>query len=212
MQNRSDMLFGLDQVEADGPMVDEAILVASSSIGAPVVDEAMLAGFYETQVEKLFRFLARKVSQDDGREIADQVFEEFFAWWPENPAHPKPVATLYRIARCRLNDYLRRHGRVETLEADDLTHAVADGAHHDELAEVVRRVDLAAALQELTERERQALGLRYVADLPVKDCAEVLEVGIDNMKKILKTALCKLRQSSRMESYQIVRTAKEAHR
>ncbi|MYT03120.1 sigma-70 family RNA polymerase sigma factor [Streptomyces sp. SID5470] len=201
MQNHSDMLLGLDQVEADRPIV-----------GAPVVDETMLATFYETHADQLFRFLARKAGPDDGGELLSQVCEEFFAWWPEHPEHPKPVATLYRIGRCRLNDYLRRHGRVETLEAEDLAEAAADGSHHDDLADVVRRVDLAAALQDLTERERQALGLRYVADLPVKDCAEVMEVGIDNMKKILKTALSKLRRSPRMESYQIVSTAKEAHR
>lgn len=199
MQNLSRMVLGLDQVEVDGRLA-----------GMQVVDEAMLAAFYETHAEKLFRFLARRAGQDDGGEILSQVFEEFFAWWPEHPAHPKPVATLYRIARCRLNDYLRRLGRVETLEADDLAAAAADGAHHDDLADVVRRVDLDMALRELIERERQALGLRYVADLPVKDCAEVMEVGIDNMKKILKTALNKLRQSPRMEGYQIITTAKEA--
>ncbi len=198
MHNLSRMVLGLDQVEVDEHLA-----------GVPVVDEAMLAAFYDTHVDKLFKFLARRAGQDDGGEILSQVFEEFFAWWPEHPAHAKPVATLYRIARCRLNDYLRRSGRVETLDADDLA-AAADGAHRDELADIVRRADLRIALRELTERERQALGLRYVADLPVKECAEVMDVGIDNMKKILKTALNKLRLSPRMEGYQIITTAKEA--
>ncbi|MFF0034381.1 hypothetical protein ACFYS7_41030, partial [Streptomyces avermitilis] len=54
----------------------------------------------------------------------------------KHPEHPKPVTTLYRIARCRLNDYLRPHGRVETLEAEELAEAAADGAHHDELADL----------------------------------------------------------------------------
>ncbi|MFE4758255.1 RNA polymerase sigma factor [Streptomyces mirabilis] len=201
VQNQSAMILGLEQVAVGGGISS-----------APAVDEAMLATFYETHEDGVFRFLARKAGPDDGGEIVSQAFEEFFAWWPEHPAHPKPVATLYRIARCRLNDHLRRLGRVEALEADDLAEAAAGVAHHDELADIVRRIDLGIALRELTERERQALGLRYVADLPVKDCAEVLEVGIDNMKKILKTALDKLRQSPRMEGYQIVKTAKEAHR
>lgn len=174
------MMLGLDQVAVGGGIVSPA-----------AVDEAMLSIFYEAHEEGLFRFLSRKAGPDDGGEILSQAFEEFFAWWPEHPAPPKPVATLYRIARCRLNDYLRRLGRAETLEAGDLAEAAAGAAHHDELAGIVRRIDLGIALRELTERERQALGLRYVADLPVKDCAEILEVGIDNMKKILKTALHK---------------------
>ncbi|MGQ4364260.1 hypothetical protein [Streptomyces sp. SAS_272] len=39
-----------------------------------------------------------------------------------------------------------------------------------------------------------------------------LGVGIDNMKKILKTALRKLRQSLRMDGYETAGTAKEGHR
>ncbi|QKV90428.1 sigma-70 family RNA polymerase sigma factor [Streptomyces sp. NA02950] len=180
--------------------------------GAPVVDEAMFAAFYEAQVEGVFSFLARKAGRDDGGEILSQVFEEFFTWWPKNPEHSKPVGTLYQIARCRLNDHFRRSGRVLTVEADDLAKAAARETHRDELAAVVQRVDLGTALAELTEREVQALSLRYLADLPVKDCADVLGVGIDNMKKILKTALRKLRQSSRMDGYETAGTAKEAHR
>ncbi|MFF7946629.1 sigma-70 family RNA polymerase sigma factor [Streptomyces griseorubiginosus] len=105
-----------------------------------------------------------------------------------------------------------RRGRVLTVEADDLAKAASSAAHRDDLADVVRRVDLGTALAELTERQRQALTLRYVADLPVKDCAEVMETGIDNMKKILRTALQKLRESPRMDGYKTAQTAKEAHR
>ncbi|ATW46686.1 hypothetical protein CGZ69_00195 [Streptomyces peucetius subsp. caesius ATCC 27952] len=172
----------------------------------------MLEAFFEAHRDRLLRFLAGKVGRDDGGELFSHVFEQFFAWWPENPEHSKPVATLYQIARCRLSDHFRRTGRVLTVEAEDLAKAAARGSNRDDLADVVRRTDLGAALAELTERERQALAVRYVADLPVKDCAEVLEVGIDTMKKTLKTALQKLRQSPRLDGYDTARTAKEAHR
>jgi RNA polymerase sigma-70 factor (ECF subfamily) len=197
VRNTPDLALGLDLVAA----------------GAPTVDEATMAAFYEVNVDQVFRYLARVAGRDDGKQLLSQVFLEFFAWWPEHPEHSKPVANLYRIARCRLIDYLRRRGRAtDLLLAEDLAAAESGGGHRDELADVVRRIDLGAALRELTERERQALGLRYVADLPVKECAEILEVGIDNMKKILKTALKKLRQSPRMEGYQSPQAAKEAHR
>jgi hypothetical protein len=70
-------VLGLDQVGMGGQLAD-----------VQVVDEAMLAGFYETNVEKLFRFLARRAGRDDGAEILSQVFEEFFAWWPDIPRTP----------------------------------------------------------------------------------------------------------------------------
>ncbi|MEU9662893.1 RNA polymerase sigma factor [Streptomyces chartreusis] len=192
----------------------EALGLDLAMAGVSVVDEAMMAAFYEAHAQTVFRFLAKVAGRDDGGELLSQVFVEFCAWWPEHPTHPSPVATLLRIARCRRTDYLRRRGRIvdDTLAAEDLAAAAADGEHRDELADIVRRVDLGAALRELSERERQALELRYVADQPVKDCAEVLGVGIDNMKKILQTALKKLRQSPRMEGYQVISPAKEAHR
>ncbi|MFF3359385.1 RNA polymerase sigma factor [Streptomyces sp. NPDC002917] len=201
VQNHSGAGLGRDTAEPSGPI-----------LGAPVVDEGMLTAFYEAHVDGVLTFLARKVGRNDGGEILSQVFEEFFSWWPKNPEHAKPVATLYQIARCRLNDHFRRSGRVLIIEADDLALAAVSGAHHGELAAVVQRVDLGAALTELTEREQQALTLRYVAELAVKDCAEVLEVGIDNMKKTLKMALQKLRHSPRLDGYATARTAKEAHR
>ncbi|MFJ3106519.1 RNA polymerase sigma factor [Streptomyces sp. NPDC086835] len=201
LQDHSHAGLGRDAAEPCGPITV-----------SQVVDEAMLEAFFEAQKDGLLRFLAGKAGRDDGAELFSQVFEQFFAWWPENPEHPKPVATLYQIARCRLNDHFRRTGRVLTVEAEDLAEAAASGSNRDDLADVVRRTDLGAALAELTERERQALAVRYVADLPVKDCAEVLEVGIDTMKKALKTALQKLRQSPRLDGYGTARTAKEAHR
>ncbi|MGW0778830.1 RNA polymerase sigma factor [Streptomyces sp. NPDC002835] len=201
LQDHSRTGLGRDAAEPCGPI----------TVGQ-VGDEAMLEAFFEAHRDGLFRFLAGKAGRDDGGELFSQVFEQFFAWWPEHPEHPKPVATLYQIAHCRLNDHFRRTGRVLTVEADDLAKAAASGSNRDDLADVVRRTDLGAALAELTERERQALAVRYVADLPVKDCAEVMEVGIDTMKKILKTALQKLRQSPRLDGYDTARTAKEAHR
>ncbi|WP_330343396.1 sigma-70 family RNA polymerase sigma factor [Streptomyces longwoodensis] len=201
VQDHSGAGFGQ---EAAGP--------GSEITGIPEIDEAALAAFYEAHVDQVLRFLARAAgSRDDGEEILGQAFEEFFAWWPHHPEHPNPVATLYRIARCRLTDHLRRSGRVLTVEANDLAD-LADVVQHIDLAtDIAQRVDLSVALTRLDERERHALQLRYGADLPVKECAEILGIGIDNMKKILKTALRKLRQSLRMDGYQTAGTAKEGH-
>lgn len=202
LQDQSGVLgSGRDAVGLGGPIT-----------GIRAVDEAVLEGFFEAHRGGVLRFLTAKAGPDDGGEIFSQVFEEFFEWWPMNPEHPKPMATLYRIARCRLNDHFRRGGRVLTLEAGDLAEIAARGSCPDELADLIRRVDLRAALAELTERERQALALRYLVDLPVRDCAEVLGVGIDNMKKILKTASGKLRQSPHMDGYKTAGTAKEVYR
>ncbi|MEU0845888.1 hypothetical protein ABZ370_41450 [Streptomyces sp. NPDC005962] len=51
-----------------------------------------------------------------------------------------------------------------------------------------------------------------MADLPVTECAAVLGLGPDNMKKILKKALQTLRKSPRMDACEPAGWAKEVHR
>ncbi|MET8816433.1 sigma-70 family RNA polymerase sigma factor [Streptomyces sp. NPDC004549] len=169
--------------------------------------------FYNLHEEKLLRYLTRHLGTDDGSEVFSQVFEEFFAWWPAHPEHANPVAVLYRTARCRVTDHLRR-ARPQPTEDEALAEALARALSggHGELAHVVERMDIRSALADLSGREQQALVLRYELDLPVKECAEILGVRMDNMKKILKVALHKLRRSPRMDGYRIVGTAKEARR
>lgn len=174
-----------------------------------VVDEAALGTFYAEHIEALQTYLARKAGRDAAGELGSQVFEQFLVWWPNNPSHPAPVAALYRIAQRRLVDHLRRHGRTMALDVPDLEQILARSKAEDCVAVVDLRVDLARALAELTGRQQEALQLRYVAELPVHTCAEVLGLGIDNMKKILKNALRTLRQSPRMAAYDNTTRAQE---
>lgn len=184
----------------------------ASAVGRGEISEAEFAAFYETNVDKLTTYLTRFVGRDDALILVGQVFEQFFVWWPANPCHPAPRATLYRIANCRAADHLRRNGRSLTVEAGDLEKALLEGEHADGFAAVELRTDLERALAELSERQRQALVLRYLAGLPVKECAAVLGQGHDNMKKILKKALQTLRTSPRMDTYEPAGWAEEVHR
>ncbi|MFS8202592.1 RNA polymerase sigma factor [Streptomyces sp. CWNU-52B] len=180
--------------------------------GRQEIDEEQFAVFYEANAAKLTAFLTRMTNRDDARVLVGQAFEQFFVWWQARPGHPAPRAVLYRIANCRLIDHLRRSGRTLSVEAGQLEKALTESEHADDFAGVELRFDLERALSELSERHREALVLRYLADLPVKDCAAVLEVGIDNMKKILKRALVRLRTSPRMDSYASAGRTEEMHR
>ncbi|MGW0501193.1 RNA polymerase sigma factor [Streptomyces sp. NPDC003007] len=181
------------------------------TVGAvPVVlGEAELAEFYEAHVDKLLRFVARRTSWDDGaRELTELVFVQFFAWWQKHPDHARPVGVLYQLARWRLYDYLRRRGRELTVEPSDLEDLVG-GTDGDDFAAVDRHHDLRKALATLTEQQRQALLMKYVANLSVAECAEALGTGEHNMKKILGKAREALRQAPGMDAYSSAVTAKE---
>ncbi|MFD5858761.1 RNA polymerase sigma factor [Streptomyces chartreusis] len=182
-------------------------------VGAAVIDEAACLAFYEAQIEGLLTFLARKTDACNVDGLASDIFAAFLAYWPEHPEHPNPVALLYMIAGRRLADLWRTSGRSLSFETSDLEDALGRGAGQDDDFDAVDlRIDLTRALGDLTERQRQALLLRYVAELSVQNCADVLGVGLDNMKKILKQARQALRVSPRMDTYETTATAKEVHR
>ncbi|MGW5209362.1 RNA polymerase sigma factor [Streptomyces griseoincarnatus] len=170
--------------------------------------EAEFGAFYHAHVDKLFAFLSRRTDRDVGKELADLVFEQFFVWWQQHPDQAEPVGMLFRLARCRLYDYLRRRGRELTVEPSDLQD-LAGGTDGDDFAAVDRHHDLRKALATLTEQQRQALLMKYVANLSVAECAETLGTGVDNMKKILGKARVALRQAPGMDAYNSAVTAKE---
>lgn len=173
-----------------------------------VLGEAEFGAFYHAHVDKLLSFLSRRTDGDVGQELAALVFEQFFVWWQKHPEQAEPVGMLYRLARCRLYDYLRRRGRELTVEPSDLQD-LAGGTDGDDFATVDRHHDLGKALATLTEQQRQALLMKYVANLSVAECAETFGTGVDNMKKILGKAREALRQAPGMDAYNSAVTAKE---
>jgi RNA polymerase sigma-70 factor (ECF subfamily) len=83
----------------------------------------------------------------------------------------------------------RRWRREHRTSFDDAASAVM--ADHG--AAVATAVDLRAALDRLTGRQRAAVVLRYLADLPIADIATALGCAEGTVKATLHQALAKLR-------------------
>ena len=66
------------------------------------------------------------------------------------------------------------------------------------------RIDLTAALTDLTERQREAIGLRYGDDLDMKAVAAEMGITVDGAKKAVRTALQKLRDSGLLSGYECI--------
>jgi RNA polymerase sigma factor (sigma-70 family) len=186
-------------------------MTAGKPGSAHVVDEAMFERVHRQESERLVNYLAKRVGREAAPEVSAQTWLEFFAWWPAHPDHPSPTGTLYIIAQRRAADQLRRSGRTLPVEGSDL-EALAAGLRPGDggVATAELRLDLEQALEELSAQHRRALELHYLDELPVARCAELMGLGVNNMKKILKTALRTLRHSPGMAVYRTVTTAEEA--
>lgn len=110
-----------------------------------------------------------------------------------DPSRGSQKTWLYSIALNRLTDLRRRETAEErALErADDGNTAVSSQAQHDAIGE---RDAIMAALRTLSTEEREAVALRYGADLSLKEIARIAGTPETTIKGRLHRGLQKLRE------------------
>jgi RNA polymerase sigma-70 factor, ECF subfamily len=132
--------------------------------------EGEFTAFYEQHVQRIVRTVALVVR--DGALAEDAVAEAFArAWarWRQVRTHDRPAAWVTRVALNECNSRFRRR-RVERRKA----HAVA---RPDQVQDPEPHAShVWAAVARLTEQERTLVALRYIADLPQAQIAELLGV------------------------------------
>lgn len=146
---------------------------------------------YSAEAAGLFSFLAYRTGD---RALAEDLLADAFeralrarARFDRRRASPK--TWLYAIA---LN-VLRDHARRAAAEGRALERAGAGEAAADPLAAVEHRDELGRALAALTAEEREAIALRFGAELTVPEMAELLREPLTTMEGRVYRALRKLR-------------------
>jgi RNA polymerase sigma-70 factor (ECF subfamily) len=151
---------------------------------------------YAEHAEPLLRFLVYRTGD---RALAEEVLADTFERVLRsrsrfNPSRGKVKTWIYSIALNRLRD-LHRRGEAEA-RALRKSEAGAPEAVA-EIERVEERSTVAAALAQLDELEREAVSLRYGADLSVAEVAKTLGVkvstaegriyrGLRNLKGLLE--------------------------
>jgi RNA polymerase sigma-70 factor, ECF subfamily len=130
---------------------------------------------YEAHAQDLFGFLAYRTGDAALAEdlVADTFERVLTARRPFDRRKASEKTWIYAIALNRLRDLARRdaaENRAITLAAPAVTNG--NGHHGVEGAET--RQVIMAALATLNDEEREALSLRYGADMSLKDIAKVL--------------------------------------
>ena len=121
-----------------------------------------------------------------GEEAAQEAFARAWARWRRVRAMDRPVAWVYVVA---LNVERKRWRRAGELLVEPSEVAV------DPTEQAARDFDLRAAVQRLPERQRTAIALRYLADLPVADVARAMGCADGTVKATVHQALRSLRIS-----------------
>lgn len=166
------------------------------------------------------RFVRRLIGP--GQEAEDVVQDTFLALFTnldriDPPENLRPY--VYRIARNRCYDLLRRQGRYEHVSLDDEPASVRisfDLARQngrpppDEVTHwLLLNLEVQEAMEKLPENQRQALILYSEEDMTYAEIAEVMEVSVGTVKSRLFHAKKNLRRLLRPETLLAIEGSEE---
>jgi RNA polymerase sigma-70 factor (ECF subfamily) len=143
--------------------------------------------FFGDHYERVRRSLA--VAFGDpvlAEELAQDAFTRALASWRRVSQMERPAGWVYIVA---LRAGRHRRKPNEPLPANE---SLGEGVAADFADVVASRVTLGASIARLPERQRIALVLRYLADLPVADVALAMGCAVGTVKSTLHAALERL--------------------
>jgi RNA polymerase sigma-70 factor (ECF subfamily) len=133
----------------------------------------------------------------DAQDLTQEAFIKALQRQDQLKDLEKAAHWLSRIASNTAIDFLRRSGRVSFSDLDDLPEPVKkcslDGPEQ-QLLRSERRARLEACLDVLTERERTALLLRDVEDMPAEEVAGQLGCSKATVRSHIANARVKMRR------------------
>ena len=151
----------------------------------------------ETLIRRVYAYVAYRLGDGpDAEDVTSETFERALRYRSSyDRTKGEPATWLVGIARRCIED--ARSPRPTPVAE------LPDAAGPGELAEdAIRRLDLAAAVATLADRDRELIALRYGADLTARQIAALLDLKTNAVEVALHRALERLRAAMRGEPQQ----------
>jgi RNA polymerase sigma-70 factor (sigma-E family) len=129
-------------------------------------------------------------------DLVQESLVKLYRAWPKLRLDSDPDAYLRRIMVNTHRSWWRARWRREMPAGELPDTAIADFADGQAFAELVRQ-----ALQALPRRQRAAVVLRYCADLPEAEVADLLGCSVGTVKTHTHRGLRALRENFEEDSY-----------
>jgi RNA polymerase sigma-70 factor (ECF subfamily) len=150
----------------------------------------------EPLIERVYAYAAYRIGAGpEAEDVTSETFERALRYRRRYDARRgEPLAWLLGIARRCVADSLATRRR-EPPTVDDELQRLADGAGSRSLEDdAVRRVTLLAALDDIEDRDRELIALRYGADLTARQIAAIMELKTNAVEVALHRAVERLRR------------------
>ena len=169
-------------------------LLEARSVSLDLQERELQERFVTENLRRIFRQIYRMVGNvHDAQDLTQEAFIKALQRQEQLKDELKAAHWLSRIATNTALDFLRRHGRVAFCE---ITEAPESHAETPEAA-VLRseqRDWLAAGMERLTPRERAALVLRDMEELPADEVARRLDCSKATVRSHIANARTKLKK------------------
>lgn len=167
------------------PAPDEARLVAQAKAG----DADAFGKLYDASVDRVYRYVFFRVSDaETAEDLTSQIFLK--AW--ENLHRYKPsgplIAWLYSIARNTVIDHYRTH--KQTVPLDEVATVLGHDARLEERVDLhAELTSLQAAMQHLTDEQREVLTLKFLQDADTSEIARQMHKSEGAVRALQMRAL-----------------------
>lgn len=172
-------------------MPDEQNLVRWAQQG----DKQAFAQLYEIHFDRIYRYTVLRIGSGmEAEDLTQQVFlkalEAIHSFkWKGTPFS----AWLFRIAHNLVVDHLRKKSKQRNVPLDEAS--VTSGSNPQLAAEHRLRLEqLVSAAKQLTEAQREVIGLRFASDLSVAETAKVMGKSEGAVKALQHSAIVALRR------------------
>lgn len=172
---------------------------ARETTGKPAQEIAELQNrFIQEHMRRVFLIIYRIVGNvADAQDLTQEAFIKVLQRSEQLKDPEKAAHWLSRIASNTAIDFLRRHGRVNFTEIDSLIDPlISDADQSPEQAllrsEQMRRLE--GGLRHLTAKERTALILRDVEDVPAEEVARQMKCSMATVRSHIANARIKFRR------------------
>ena len=192
--DQSVAVTGLYSRRLEGYMSDTP---GSTPFEAALASEAQ-SRFVADNLRRVFLLIYRIVGNvADAQDLTQEAFIKALQRQDQLKDLDKAAHWLSRIASNTAIDFLRRSGRMSFSELEELPeYAAVSGLENPEQSYLRREKNerLQAGLDVLTERERTALLLRDVEDMPAEEVADQLGCSKATVRSHIANARVKLRR------------------
>ena len=154
---------------------------------------------YRDHATKVWRYVRARVPSDaDAEDVTSEVFARAMSSQHRfDPARGSRRAWILGIARNTTADWWRRQ-RPEDMSSDAVDGVAGETSLSDDPAERVVVADEATALHRylsrLTDREREAVALRFGAELSSADIGAVMGISPTAARMLVHRGVTKLRE------------------